>query len=163
MHTKRVVMAGLLLACTTVCSADEPSAPELGQCWWPALELTLAKSTEAAPPHGDFGDAVNFLEVNTGIESGLQMSFVGYLVDRKKLRRAVERWTGWFLENYAYLYWDSEKHVYLVDEQARSTRVPTSRLRGPSDGNCQPILPTCEEVFGSEAPICKMLKSNHGA
>jgi hypothetical protein len=167
MHTRRRVSWGLvavLISTAHGVAADAPSRTEPGQCWWPAIEVVLASSTGSPLPAGNLGQAIDFLEVNTGIKSdGVQVNFVGYLVDQKKLRRTVERWTKWFLENYAFLYWDPARRVYLVDEQARSSGTPTTHLRGPTDGGCQPVQPTCEEVFGPDWPICKAVEGSHGA
>ena len=130
-----------------------------GECWWPQIELVLAAATDSAHPPGDFGAAVGFLEINTGIESGLELTFVGYALDRRRLRRSSARWIDWFAANYPYLYWDPERSVFRVDAQARDSRIPTRHQRGPQNGGCYPKPAACEDLFGADAPLCARLRT----
>jgi len=118
--------------------------------------LVLAAATDLPHPKGDVGAAVGFLEVNTGIKSGLDMTFVGYALDQRRLRRSSVRWVNWFTDRYPYLYWDPESQVFRVDTQAEAGGFPTQRQRGPDDGQCYPKPITCEELFGATAPVCDM-------
>src|SRR5580765_7182436 len=96
----------IFLVASPASAENAGAVTEPGKCWWSPIELTLAASSGAPAPPGDFGAAIEFLEANTGIGSGLDVTFTGYIVKPRTLRRAVDRWTHWFLDRYAYLYWE---------------------------------------------------------
>jgi hypothetical protein len=88
------------------------------------------------------------LEANTGIRSGLQMTFAGYLIDKPVLRKSLRRWTNWFLEHYPYLYWDSDRQLYAIDKNAEREGVPTRLPTVPANGRCDPPQPDVEKLLG---------------
>ena len=137
----------------------EQLSPQPGACWWPQLEQVLAASTGAAQPPGDFTRAVGFLEANTGIDSGFEMTFAGYLASHRQYNHAFKAWSRWFVSNYAYLYWSDSQHLFRVDAKAKAAGKPTSQPRAPADGDCFQPTPNCEQVFGGNSPWCEFLKS----
>ena len=159
LYASGAVLLMMLFTTSTPSLADAPTLPQPGQCWWPQLELILAAATGAPSPSGSFTNAVDFLQVNTGIESGFDMTFVGYIGTPRQTVRAFKAWSTWFMENYPYLYWEPTRHVFLVDADAKSERRATSRARGPADGDCLPTQPTCEQVFGPGAELCRLIEA----
>ena len=161
MYTRSLVLVAVIGFSGSVgpeAAADDVQAFRTpGECWWPRLEMVLAVASGSPRPTGDFGAAVGFLEVNTGIKSGLDMTFVGYSLDQHRLRRSMRRWVDWFTERYPYLYWDPGRGVFRVDMQAQDAGVATERQRAPDDGKCDPKPLGCDEVFGPEAPLCELL------
>ena len=133
-----VVVLQAAAASVSFASPERQAARMPGECWWPQLELVLATASGSPPPPGDFGAAVEFLETNTGIGSGLDMTFVGYVVKQRRLRHSAARWVDWFIDHYPYLYWDPQERVFRVDEEAKAAGLPTHRDRGPQDGECYP-------------------------
>jgi hypothetical protein len=130
----------------TVVQAEPP--PQPGTCWWPQLEAVLAASSDNRWP-SSFDRSIGFLETNTGIRSGLEMTFTGYMMDHQKLRHATERWATWFIRNYPYLYWDPAARRFRIDVQAKAVKATTLRPRGPEDGDCFRPVPELEEIFPS--------------
>jgi hypothetical protein len=132
------VLALCLVRPVLASDTDASNWSGIGECWWPKLDVVLSVSSGGATPQSELVPAIGFLEANTGIRSGLEMTFVGYVLDRQVLHKSFRRWFDWFVDRYPYLYWDNERHVFLVDQKAQKAHVPTQRLRLPEDRNCQP-------------------------
>jgi len=120
----------------TVSGAETQHDP--GECWWPRLAIVLSVHGGTAKSDVDFTSAVKFLEANTGIGSELELTFVGFVVDKRILRKSLGRWVTWYIDHYPYLYWEQQQRLFLVDRDAERERRPTRLLRLPADGNCDP-------------------------
>jgi hypothetical protein len=122
-------------------AASSPQVTSIDDCWEP--RFAIVEDLE-----GGFTRAVLFLEANTGIESHLEVSWGGYIVKPRRLKKAIRRWRAFYAANREFLYWDPESSLFRIDADARAQNEPTARVRFPVDGDCGPRLP----VLGARDP-----------